>query len=399
MKHKLLFYVLSSSALVLSLLSPSISYAEEALSANTALDASEASEATASNNSYTAPELSEAQAAIVVDAQGNIVFGYNIHAEFNMASITKIMTAVVALEHGLDLNGQITCRGSVLDENAQVAGYQAGDTVSARELFQAMLVYSANDAAYEIACSIAGSEDGFVSLMNAKAQELGMTHTVFKNSHGLDADGHHSSAYDLVQLARYALTTYSVISDTVKMESVTVTIAGQSITLDSTDEFVKNYAGALGIKTGMGNTTACFLGAARKNNLTLYSCVLGCSTSDGRFGDTYTLMNGAFDSYASTQLSDTNATITMPFAYHFGLSCEISADDSVWGLVSADTQCLQRTVSINQRSFAEPNTVCKVVQWYQDNRVVGTQSYSSSQTLVQSRSGFGLVGKLVNRGV
>lgn len=361
--------------------------------------AEETVQGSATESTYMGPELTEAQAALVCDEQGNIVFGYNIHAEFNMASITKVMTAVCALENGFDLNGQITCQGSELDENAQVAGYKAGDVVGARDLFQAMLVYSANDAAYEIACSVAGSEEAFVALMNAKAQELGMTNTIFKNSHGLDAEGHHSSVYDLVMLARYALTTYSVISDTVKMESTTLTIGGEAITFDSTDEFVRNFSGALGIKTGMGNTTTCFLGAARKQGLTLYSCVLGCTSSEGRFNDTYTLMNAAFDSYASNQLTNSDDTFYVPFAYHFGLSCAINAPVNTWCLIAQNEDCTQSTISAYQNSFAVPNVVYQMSQWRQNSRIVATASFSSSQTLVKSRSGFGLAGKLLNRGV
>lgn len=363
-------------------------------------EANAATDNTASRVTYSCPALSEAQAAIVVDGQGNIIFSKNIDAEFNMASITKIMTAVVALENGFDMNAQIACQGTTLDANAQLAGYTAGMTVSASDLWAAMLVYSANDAAYEIATSVAGSETAFVKLMNAKAKELGMANTVFKNCHGLDADGHHSTASDLVKLARYAMTNYPAISDQVKRESVTLSIGGYNVYLESTDELLGSLAGAMGIKTGRGNNTTCFLGAARRGSLTLYSCVLGCETSDGRFNDTATLMNEAFNTaYQQTTLASTSlADTTHPFAYHFGWSVKSCCTSNVVGYAAragADT-IRSNLACIPPSELLVPGEQTKISQWTQDGKVVGTAIFTTTSELVQSKSGLGIAGKLLD---
>lgn len=344
----------------------------------------------------TCPTLSEAQAAMVIDEQGNVIYSLNPDAELNMASITKIMTAVVALENGYDFSSSITCKGSTLDENAQVAGYKEGNVVSAYDLFLAMLVYSANDAAYEIACSVAGSEEAFVALMNAKAAELGMAHTHFANSHGLDADGHYSSVSDLVLLARYAMTNYSAISDAVTKDVITVPIDGAETTLESTDTFITSYQGALGIKTGKGNDVTCFLGAARRNGLTLYSCVLGCTSNEGRFTDTITLMDAAFSTYEARVYSDASVSYTTPFAFHFGKSVQVIGEGNIAGYVDRGASIKStRLTTYKSTDFLEPNKTIALEQWVQGEREVATVVYASSPTLVQSRSGLGLVGKIL----
>lgn len=354
-----------------------------------------ASQTSSSSALFSIPELSEAQAAMVIDSGGNVLYSLNPEAEFNMASITKIMTAVVALESGISLDTTLTCQGSVLDANAQVAGYAAGQSAVFSDLLKVMLVYSANDAAYEVACAVAGSEEAFVELMNKKALELGMTHTSFQNSHGLDAEGHYSCVSDLVKLARYALSTYSFISDTVSCDAVTVPINGVNVTFESTDEFLRTYAGALGIKTGLGNETSCFLGAARRDGLTLYSCVLGCETKQGRFSDTYTLMDAAFNTAEQKQFTTSGKTIyTKPFAYHFGFACEVSCDVTSTGYVYSNESIESSHSNNSSNEFLEPDQICEVVQWSQEDRVVSTALYKSSTKLTVARSGFGLAGEL-----
>lgn len=350
----------------------------------------------ASYEGATMPELSEAEAAMVVDAQGNVIYSLNPEAEFNMASITKVMTAVVALESGLSLDTVITCKGCVLDENAQLAGYVAGQTQTFGDMLKVMLVFSANDAAEEIAFEVAGSEESFVAQMNAKAAELGMTHTNFCNPHGLDAEGHHSSVSDLVKLARYAMTKHPYIAECVGTEEVTVPWNEGTLTLSTTDKFMKEFPGGMGIKTGMGNTTACFLGAARQNGTTLYSCVLGCDTSDGRFNDTTTLMSSAYSELWAIKLADTDKIYaSRPFAYHFGWYCaERGAASTIGRIWHADTTTSTRASKDNS-SFLELNQIPDVVQWTQDGRVVATATLTTGSQLVQSRSGFGLAEKLL----
>lgn len=343
------------------------------------------------------PALSEAQAAIVVDSAGNVLYEKNPDDEINMASVTKVMTAVVALESGVPLDTQVTIQAATdLPENAMVAGYQPGQTSSLEDLMRVMLVRSANDAAYEVAVACAGSEQAFVDKMNDKASELGMTHTHFVNPHGLDAEGHHSSVADLATLARYAMTRYPFISDTVRMRSVTVPIGGSNLTFPTVDTFLTSYQGALGIKTGTGDTVTSFLGSARRGGVTLYTCVLGCKTAQGRFSDTRALMDWAFTRYQRYQLASTGKIVAVqPFAYHFGLSAVVSADAPAKGLVWPDggATTYERTLRTSG-VLSLPGEPVGVCQWAQDGRTVASVSYSTRPRLVRDPVGIGLLGKL-----
>lgn len=337
------------------------------------------------------PNLTEAQSAMVIDAQGNVLYEKNPDEKINMASVTKVMTAVVALESGVSLDTVCTLSAPALDENAMVAGYQSGDTSTLRDLLRAALVYSANDGAYEAAVAVAGSEQAFVQMMNDKAAELGMNNTHFENSHGLDAEGHHSTVHDLTILARYAMTKHPFIADTVRQTEVTVPIGGNNVTLPTVDTLLYSYPGLLGIKTGTGNHVTAFLGCARRNGVTLYTSVLGCQTKEGRFADTASLLDWAFDtydahSYATPRLREGSRT----FAYNFAFSCVVSPDSYATGLSWPDGGEIScKRIVPRDRLFAPGDTV-EVRQWTQGEHIVSTCSYSARNQLYRTVSGFGL---------
>ena len=341
------------------------------------------------------PALTEAQAAVVEDSEGNVLFSKNPDAEIPMASITKVMTAVVALESGRPLDQTYQLQGVQLMENAVVAGYQAGMSSTLRDLIKVMLVHSANDAASEVAIAVSGSEQAFVQRMNEKAAELGMSHTHFENPHGLDQEGHYASASDLVRLGRYALTTHPLIARYVEMEEVTVPVGAVSLTFPTTDEFVRTYRGALGIKTGVGDHFTSFLGAARRDGTTLYTCVLGCSTNAGRFTDTRALMGWAWNAYERHELATAGQPVSSaPFAYHFGLSCVVSAEHTTYGLVWPEGgPTTYRSIRRSSGLLGTPGAVTGVTQWVQDGRTVGTATYSASARLVPTYSGLGLLDR------
>ncbi len=338
------------------------------------------------------PYLSEATSAIVVDSVGNVLYEKNPDDEINMASVTKVMSAVVALESGVPLDTTVTCVGSTLDENAMVAGYTAGDVSSLRDLMRAMLVYSANDAAVEVAVATAGSESAFVQKMNDKAAELGMTHTQFKNPHGLDAEGHHSSVHDLAILARYAMTNFPFIADTVRLSSVTVPVGGVETTFPTVDHLLGNYQGLLGIKTGAGNYVTAFMGCARRNGATLYTVVLGCTTRDGRFTDTESLLDWAFGTYEARTFASAGVRSGLrTYAYDLAYSCVVSADADATGLVWPSAGSVERRNAKVPSSLSVPGDVVEASTWAQGGRTVSSCSYSCSSQLVPTRSGLGIV--------
>ncbi|MCI1665364.1 MAG: D-alanyl-D-alanine carboxypeptidase [Atopobiaceae bacterium] len=334
------------------------------------------------------PDLTEAQSAIVCDDAGNVLWSKDADAEMPMASITKIMTAMVALDSGVSMDTVCQLGDLTLDENAQLAGYKSGTTATFGDLMRVMLVYSANDAATYVAREVAGSEDAFVDLMNQKAQELGMTHTHFKNVHGLEEDGHYSSASDLVIMGRYAMLNYPFIRKMVHTSPITVDVNGVATSFETTDELMGLYDGMLGIKTGAIDGSYTFLGCSSRDGVTLYTAVLGCSTKWGRFQDTENLMDWAYDTYSDRTLaSPASGVVIYPFAYHFGYSCVLTADSKTDGMVWPDGEDVTYTkVIAKSGTLTVPSSTLGVCLWTQSGRVVGATSYTTSAKLVRTPS-------------
>ncbi len=273
--------------------------------------------------------------AMVVDGNGSMLYSRNGDSPMAMASITKVMTAVLALESGIPLDTVCTIPDEVqaLDPASSVIGYKPGETTTFLELIRGLLVHSGNDAAVAIACTVSGSESAFVSLMNSKAIELGLVNTHFANSHGLDADGHYSTAADLIVLGRYAME-FPLFASIVGSPSVILDLDGQPTPFASTDELLNVYPGMRGIKTGYtANAGRAFLGCASRGGETIYFCVLGTDSNEQRWADVSALLDWTFSHYPVESLS---AQAEAPMGYvdfedRFGwaMPTEISAEASV----------------------------------------------------------------------
>lgn len=147
------------------------------------------------------------------------IYARNVHEKMYPASLTKVMTALVALENG-SLNQVLTCSKPIYfsESKVQVCGIAAGDTMTLNQALRIMLMHSANDAAILIAENIAGSVDEFVDMMNIKAKEIGATNTHFTNPHGLNNIDHYTTAYDLYLMFNEAIK-YDVFTEIINMTS------------------------------------------------------------------------------------------------------------------------------------------------------------------------------------
>ncbi len=322
----------------------------------------------------TAPEVEEAQAAIVVDSSGSILWSKNAEREMGMASVTKVMTAVVALDSGMDLD--TVCSSGHVDRGpySQTAGFTSDDAPTLRDLLRVMLVYSGNDAACYVAQNVAGSVDEFVVLMNAKARELGMNHTHFANPHGLEEDGHYSTVEDLVILGRYALEHYPFIASTVRLPYTEAYCDGWYQTFSSTDYLLDVYQGALGIKTGSEKSGYCFLGAARRDGATLYTCVLGCDSDWGRWSDTMALLDWGYSVRTTRRVAASSWIIDIqPFAYDFRYSCPVRPSETTdIGYYNTGEGLSYEGVMVRDSVLAVPGQMVGAVSWAQGSNSVGT---------------------------
>lgn len=207
----------------------------------------------------------EASAAALFDVnKSNIIYGKNLHQRLHPASLTKILTALVALEEGNpDDIITVTKDVKVTESGATICGLEEGDTLTLNQALHALLIQSANDAANAIAVHLGGSIDGFADMMNEKAEELGATNSNFVNPHGLSHDDHYSTVYDLYLIFNKAVTyeSFNEIIHMVEYQTIYQDAAGNEKEMDfsSTNLFLRgnydspNKVTVIGGKTGTTN--------------------------------------------------------------------------------------------------------------------------------------------------
>ncbi|MCH5252344.1 MAG: D-alanyl-D-alanine carboxypeptidase [Lachnospiraceae bacterium] len=253
------------------------------------------------------PSLSlHARYACVADASsGRVLYGKEDKKKAAMASTTKIMTALLVLESG-KLNDTVTVSSYAASMPKVHLGMRKGYRFHMKDLLYSLMLESHNDTAVAIAEHMAGSVNGFADLMNTKAKALGLTSTHFVTPNGLDSKEHYSTAKDMCHLAAYAVRNKSFCSLVQTKSHRFTDLSGKhSYSLSNKDAFLSYYDGALGIKTGFtGNAGYCFVGAARRNQITLTSCVLASGwppNKSYKWMDTRELMNYGFSHYSLSE--------------------------------------------------------------------------------------------------
>lgn len=242
-------------------------------------------------------------ACLIEQNSGLIIYDYNMHEKLRPASVTKIMSLLLIME-ALDSGKiQLTDKIPCTEDAAKMGGSQiwldVRETLTVEEMLKAICVVSANDCVVAMADYLEGSQDAFVKKMNQKAQELGMNDTTFKNCHGIDEDGHLTSAYDIAIMSRELLMNHPSITKytTIWMDSLR---DGKS-SLVNTNKLVRNYNGCTGLKTGSTSIALYNLSAsATRNNLSLIAVILKAPTPAIRFSNAQKLLDYGFSNYTVT---------------------------------------------------------------------------------------------------
>lgn len=243
---------------------------------------------------------------LMEQSTGQILLSYNMDKKMYPASVTKIMTMLLVIE-AIE-NGKISFDDDVVTSTvaSKKGGSQIwlkeGETMKVSELFKAMAVYSANDACTALAELVGGSEEGFITLMNERAQELGMKNTNFENCTGLDdtSTSHLSTAYDIALMSRELISHDEVKKyTTIWMDS----LRGGKTALVNTNKLVRFYKGATGLKTGTTAKAGCCISAtAQRNGTSLIAVVLGSDNSKDRFAAATKLLNWGFSNYKTVNV-------------------------------------------------------------------------------------------------
>lgn len=294
------------------------------------------------------PPTVNAQAWMVADADsGRALAGAEPDKRLPIASTTKIMVALVALDEGADLDEEVT----VSENAASYAGFEysniglfRGDEVSVEELMLASLVPSATDAVYALSEHLGGgSVKTFVGKMNDKADEMGLENTHFENPAGLDSKEHYSSARDLTEIAAAAME-YPEFRKMVSTVDASITTQDRKIEFSNTNFLLNTYSAATGVKTG---TTpeggASLVSSAESGDESYIAVVLDAASEDERFAGSRRVLEYAFENYERKILVPKDKIydeIDVPFRRKE--SIEVSSEKDVEALVGPGIQVERR---------------------------------------------------------
>ena len=273
---------------------------------STATTETSAEENTEDEGSDNTLNLESGGAVLIEQTTGQVLYDHNMHEKHRPASVTKVMSILLIME-AVD-SGQITLQDKVpCSENAAGMGgsqiwLEVGEELTVDEMLKAICVVSANDCTVAMAEYLCGSEEAFVSKMNERAKELGMNDTTFKNCHGIDEDGHLTSAYDIALMSRELLNNHPTILNytTIWMD----TLRDGESELVNTNKLIRNYKGATGLKTGSTSVALYNLSAsATRDGMSLIAVILKAPTTKIRFSEAQKLLDYGFNNYEFKSLA------------------------------------------------------------------------------------------------
>lgn len=247
-----------------------------------------------------------ARSAALMDASsGRILYEKEGNKKLAMASTTKIMTCIIVLENSKGDEIVSVSSNAAKQPDVQLNA-NSGDQYYVKDLLYALMLESYNDVAVALAEHVGGSVEGFATLMNKKAQQLGCQQTNFVTPNGLDASKHYTTAEDLCKIAAYAIQNSSFLEITNTMNySFNELTTNKTYQVSNKDRFLSIYQGAFGVKTGFtGNAGYCFVGAANREDTTLISAVLGSGwppNKNYKWTDTTTLMDYGFEHFSKQE--------------------------------------------------------------------------------------------------
>lgn len=324
----------------------------------------------------------ESGAAILIEqTTGKILYAHNIHEQLRPASVTKVMTILLimeALDGGrITLDTQIPCSENAHSMGGSQIWLDTTEMLTVKDMLKSICVVSANDCTVAMAEYLAGSEEAFVQIMNTRAKQLGMNDTCFKNCHGIDEDGHVTSAYDIALMSRELLNNHPSITEytTIWMDSIR---DGKS-ELVNTNKLIRNYQGATGLKTGSTSLALYNLSAsAKRDGLSLIAVIMKAPTTKVRFAEATKLLDYGFANYTSKSFGckgDIIQTINVNKGIELQVNVVLEEDSSVL-IKKGDTGNITQNIVMNENITA-PITA---------GEVLGTIQYKSGDEIILERN-------------
>ena len=324
----------------------------------------------------------ESGAAILIEqTTGKVLYAHNIHEQLRPASVTKVMSLLLimeALDSGkITLDTQIPCSENASSMGGSQIWLDTTETLTVHDMLKSICVVSANDCTVAMAEYLAGSEESFVQMMNTKAKQLGMNDTCFKNCHGIDEDGHVTSANDIALMSRELLLNHPDITKytTIWMDSIR---DGKS-ELVNTNKLVRNYKGATGLKTGSTSVALYNLSAsATRDGLSLIGVIMKAPTTKIRFSEATKLLDYGFANYTSKSFGN-KGDIIQQVDVNKGVVPQVSLaleEDASVLIKKGDNGNITQNTIINENIMAP----------IQAGDILGKIQYMSGDTVILERN-------------
>lgn len=333
-----------------------------------------------------------AKSAILIEVEtGTVLYEYNAHERYEPASMTKIMTMKLVLDalasKRIEKNQMLSTSENAKSKGGTQIFLEVGEKMKVEDLFKAMVIASANDAATTLAEGISGSEQFFVSQMNAEVKKLGLKNTHFSNVTGLPTENHYSSSYDMAMIARNLLVKYEdeIIPYTSRYEDYVREDSDKPFWLVNTNKLIKHAEGVDGLKTGWTESAGyCLTCTKRQDGMRLISVVMNADTIIHRSEDTLSLLNYGFATYEkmvivpeNTEVKKDKNILLDPSTYN------IITSNSVVKIIKKNTKLnnprieieydIERINSLHQYNIGK-------MKVYVDNELIGEASLELEKT-------------------
>lgn len=339
----------------------------------------------------------QAKSAVLMDvATGTVLYEQNAHEELPPASVTKVMTMLLALEAVERGQFSLEDTATISERAASMGGSQMymepGEVHTVEELFQGASICSANDACVALAELTRGTEELFVEAMNQRAKELGMDHSHFVNTNGLPAEGHVSCAYDIALMSRELLkhpeprewfSTWQT--------DIQIGLPGKEkpFTLTNTNKMIRSYSGANGIKTGYTQDAGyCLSASATREDLTLIAVIMGAESSKIRFSEASRLLDYGFANYEAVKVAESGQNMGRTFVER-GIpeTVEAVTEEEISVLVpKGQGTAVTQQVILNEALKAplEKGTAVGELNVYQGETLLGTWPLTAAEPVEQA---------------
>lgn len=338
-----------------------------------------------------------AQSAVLIEASsGDVIFAKNADEKLPMASTTKIMTALVAIENG-DLAKTVTVSSKACGVEGSSIYLKAGEKLTLEDLLYAVMLQSANDAAAAVAVEISGSIDDFADMMNKTADKIGLTDTHFTNPHGLDDESHYTTAADLAKLTSYALRneTFRRIVSTKKHTIPSSDGSGLRVLLNH-NKLLRLSDDCIGVKTGFTKRSGrCLVSAAERDGVSVIAVTLNAPDD---WNDHLALYEYGFCNYSSVTLAEAGE-------FQIEVPCP-TADDGNLTIVNRDPLTLSLKNGTEVTPVAECEHIlfppvmegdeCGRINFISGEKIVGSLPLYAAETVEEPADSRSLGEKLLD---